>query len=251
MQQHAATFQVFQEANTEARAFSRAFNQPRNVGHDEALFVIHTYHAQAWYQRGERIIGNFRLRRGYRTDKRRFTGIWHTQHTDIRQQHQFQQQIALITRCPHRFLTRSTVDRGFETGVTQAVPAAFSDHQTLTMFRHVAHGFAGALIDNSRTDRHFNRNVFTAFTGAIAARAILTTFRTERFFKTVIDQRVQVFVGFHPYVAAITAITAVRAAFWNIFFTAEAHATITAITCNDQNRCFINKLHFTLRKSFA
>ncbi len=38
---------------------------------------------------------------------------------------------------------------------------------------------------------------------------------------------------------------------FGIYFAAEAHATITAITCNDQNRCFINKLHFILRKSFA
>ena len=59
------------------------------------------------------------------------------------------------------------------------MPAAFSDHQTLTMLGHVAHGFARALIDNTRTNRHFNRDVFATLTGAITARAILTTFRTE------------------------------------------------------------------------
>ena len=48
-----------------------------------------------------------------------------------------------------------------------------------------------------------------------------------------------------------TAIAAVRAAFRNILFAAEAYATIAAVTCYDQDRCFINKLHFTLRNSFA
>ncbi|CGV83387.1 Uncharacterised protein [Salmonella enterica subsp. enterica serovar Typhi] len=131
------------------------------------------------------------------------------------------------------------------------MPAALRDQQTLTVFGHVAHRFTGSLVDNARTDRHFDGHVFTAFTGTVAARAILTTFSAERFFKAVIDQRIQVFIGFHPDVAAVAAITAVRAAFRDIFFAAEAHTAITAIACNDQNRCFINKLHFILRKSFA
>ena len=179
MKQYTATFQVFQEADTQACAFSRAFNQSRNVGNHEALFVVHTHHAQARHQGGKRIISDFRLRRGHRTDKRRFPGVWHAQHTHVRQQHQLQHQIALITRRTHCFLTRSTVNRGFETGVAQTVPATFSDHQTLTVFGHVAHGFARALIDNTRTNRYFNGNVFATLTGAITARAILTTFRTE------------------------------------------------------------------------
>ena len=131
------------------------------------------------------------------------------------------------------------------------MPAALSHHQTLTVFGHIAHGFTGALIDNTRTNRHPNGDVFATLTGTVAARAVLTTLGAEGFFKTVVNQGVQVLVGFHPYVAAVTAVTAVRAAFRNIFFTAETHATITAITCYDQDRCFINKLHFTLRKSFA
>ena len=170
---------MFQEADTQACAFSRAFNQTRNVGNYEALFVVHTHHTQARNQGGERIVSDFRLRRGHRTDKRRFTGVWHAQHPHVRQQHQLQHQIAFIARCTHRFLTRSTVDRGFETGVAQTVPAAFSDHQTLTVFGHVAHGFARALIDYTRTYRHFNRDIFTTLAGAITARAILSTFRAE------------------------------------------------------------------------
>ena len=251
MQQHAAAFKVLQEANTEACAFRCTFDKPRNIGDNEALLVIHTHNAKARHQRGKRIIGHFRLRRRNGANEGRFTGIRHTQHPDVCQQHQLQLQIALVARCPHRFLTRSTVDGRFETGVAQTVPAAFSDHQTLTMLSHIAHDFAGALIDNTGPYRHFDRHVFTTFTGTVATLAILSTLSAEGFFKTVIDQGVQVFVRFQPDITTITTVAAVRAASRDIFFTAEANATIAAITCYDQDCCFINKLHFTLRKSFA
>ena len=93
------------------------------------------------------------------------------------------------------------------------MPAALSNQQTLTVFSHIAHGFTSTLVDYTRTYRHFNRHVFTALTGTIAACAVLTALCTERFFKTIIDKRVQVFVGFHPYVTTITTVAAIRAAF--------------------------------------
>ena len=119
------------------------------------------------------------------------------------------------------------------------------------MFCHITHGFARALIDDTRTYRHFDRHVFTAFTGTVAALAILPTFGAERFFETVVDQRVEVFIRLQPHVATVPTVPTVRTATRNIFFTAEAYTTVTAITCHDQNRRFINKLHFTLRNSFA
>ncbi|SUG13058.1 Uncharacterised protein [Salmonella enterica subsp. arizonae] len=59
------------------------------------------------------------------------------------------------------------------------MPAAFSDQQTLAVFGHVAHRLTGSLVDNARTNRHFDGHVFTAFTGTVAARTILTTFSAE------------------------------------------------------------------------
>ena len=245
VQQHAATLKMLQETNAKARAFRRAFDKTRNIGHHEAFLIIHAHHTKARHQRGKRIIRDFRLRCGDRTNERGFTSVWHTQHTDIRQQHQLQLQIAFLARRAHGFLARRTVNGGFETGVAKTVPAALRDHQTLAVFGHVAHRFARTLIDNARPDRHFDGHVFTAFTGAVAALAVLTAFGAERFLKAVIDKGVKVFVGLKPDVAAIAAIAAVRAAFRDIFFTTEAYAAVTAITRHDQDRSFINKLHFT------
>ncbi|AEW75414.1 hypothetical protein EcWSU1_03986 [Enterobacter ludwigii] len=251
MQQYAAALKVFQEADTQTGTFCSTFNQTRDISNHKALLVIHTDNAQAWYQRGKRIIRHFWLGCRDRANKRRFTGVWHTQHPDIGQKHQLQLQIALVARRTHRFLTRGTVYGRFETAVTQTVPAAFRHHQTLTVFGHIAHGFARPLVNHTRTDRNLNGHVFTAFARTVTALTVLTTLSAEGFFETVVDQRVEVLIRLQPHVTAVPAVTAVRTATWNIFLTAEAHATIAAITCHDQDCRFINKLHFTLRNSFA
>ncbi|MNY15534.1 hypothetical protein D3C86_1487530 [compost metagenome] len=74
------------------------------------------------------------------------------------------------------------------------MPTAFTYHQALTMLGHIAQRLASALVDNARPDRDFNGHVFATLTGTVAALAILTTFGAERFFETVIDQRVEVFI---------------------------------------------------------
>ena len=251
MQQYAATLKVFQEANAETGTFRCTFDQTRDVSNNEALLVIHTDNTQARYQRGKRIVRHFWFRRRNRANKGRFTGIWHTQHAHVCQEHQLQLQIALIARCTHRFLTRSTVNGRFEAAIAQTVPAAFCNHQALTVFGHVTHGFTGALVNHARTNRYFNGHVFTAFTGTVAALTVLTSFSAEGFFETVVDQRVEVLIRLQPHITTIPAVAAIRATSRNIFFTAEAHATVAAITSHNQDRCFINKLHFTLRNSFA
>jgi hypothetical protein len=118
------------------------------------------------------------------------------------------------------------------------------------VFGHVAHGFAGALVDHTRPDRNFNRHVFTAFTGTVTALAVLATFSAEGFFKTVVDQVLR-FSSASSQTSPPSPPSPPSGPPRDIFFTAEAHATIAAITCHDQDRCFINKLHFTLRNSFA
>ncbi|MNC83162.1 hypothetical protein D3C75_1369750 [compost metagenome] len=55
------------------------------------------------------------------------------------------------------------------------------------MLGHITHGFASALVNYTRTYWDFYGDVFTTFTGAITALAILTTFSAERFFKAIVD----------------------------------------------------------------
>ncbi len=193
-------------------------DQPRNVGDHKALLVVHTHHAQARHQRGKRIVGHLRLGGGHRADEGRFAGVRQAQHAHIGQQQQFQQQVARFTGGTQRLLTRRTVDRRFETGVAQAMPAALGDHQLLLVAGHVAEDLAGALILHARADRHLDDDVFPAFTGTVAALAILAALGAERLLKTVVDQGVEVLVRQQVDVAAVAAVTAVRPTVRDIFF---------------------------------
>ena len=60
MQQYAATFDVAEEAVAEAGAFMRTFDQARNVGEHE-FAAVDIDDAKLRIERGERIVGDFRL----------------------------------------------------------------------------------------------------------------------------------------------------------------------------------------------
>ena len=65
VQQHAGALQMLEETDAEARAFRGAFDEPGNVRHHEAALVAARDHAEIRIQRGERIVRDFRPRRGY------------------------------------------------------------------------------------------------------------------------------------------------------------------------------------------
>lgn len=60
-----------------------------------------------------------------------------------------------------------------------------------------------------------------------------------------VDQRVKAIDHFHPDIAAASAVTAVRAAELDEFFTPERHGARAAITGLDIDFCFIEKFHRT------
>ncbi|MNL49104.1 hypothetical protein D3C87_1720110 [compost metagenome] len=111
------------------------------------------------------------------------------------------------------------------------------------MAGHVTEDLAGALILHASTDRHLDDNVFATLTGTVTALAVLAAFGAERFLKAVVNQGIEVFVRQQIDIAAIAAIAAIRPTVRDILFAAETDTTITTVTCNDQNRCFIYKLH--------
>src|SRR5476649_1010699 len=119
--------------------------------------------------------------------------------------------------------------------------AAFSDHLDLTVAGHITQHFPCCLIDNARTDRNLNRNIFASLTGTVAALTTGTTFSTARFHKAEIDQCVEVFITHQINIAAITAVATIWATAWNIFFATETDTTITTVTCHDQYCGFIDR----------
>ena len=61
-------FDVTQELVTEALALGRAFDQAGNVGEHE-LVILEPHHAEVRFERGERVVGDLRLRGAHRAEE--------------------------------------------------------------------------------------------------------------------------------------------------------------------------------------
>ncbi len=74
MEQHAAALDMAEEAVAETDAFVRAFDQAGNIGQHE-FAAVGAHHAELGMQRGEGIIGDFRLGGADRGEQSRLAGI--------------------------------------------------------------------------------------------------------------------------------------------------------------------------------
>jgi hypothetical protein len=90
-------------------------------------------------------------------------------------------------------------------------------------------------------NRHLNNNIFAAFTPAALFAAILAVLGNEPFLKPESGQSVLVAAGNKNHITALTAVTAVRTAAINKFFTPETYVTVAAVAGFNKNMRFINK----------
>ena len=171
MQEHARALQVLQEADAETGAVRRTLDETRDVRHDEASAGSRGHHPEIRVQRGERVIGDFRPRRRNRADQCRFAGIRQTEQAHIRNQLQFQCELALFARQSEARFARSAVGARLEARVAPPAFAALGDQQGLAFRRQVAQLLAGIHIGHHRADRHGDVDIVAAVTGAIVAAA--------------------------------------------------------------------------------
>ncbi len=241
--QHTATLEVLEEADTEASTFGSPFDEARNVGNHKGTGVLATHHAQVWHQGGKGVVGHFRTSGGNGADKGGFASIGQTQHADVGQQQQLQLQGTHFTRGAVALLARRPVDRAFETGVAKTVETALGDQQLLFVVSQITQQLAGVFIGSAGTDRHAQDLVLAAATSTVGALAILATLGCMETLEAIVDQGVEVLVGDQINVATITTVTTIRATVRDVFFTAKAYTTVTTVTGIDSNLDFINKLH--------
>ena len=71
-----ATIDVPQKLSAESVPEMRAFNQSRNIGHDEGLVHVDRHDAELRFERRKRIIRNLRTSGGNAGNQRGFSGVW-------------------------------------------------------------------------------------------------------------------------------------------------------------------------------
>src|SRR5690606_34827497 len=207
------------------------------------LVAPDTDNAQIGNQRGERIIGDFRLGRRHCTDKGALAGIRHAQQADISQYLQLQLEITRVTRLARRGLPRGTVGAGLEARIAQPMPTTLSDQQLLTRLGQITNYILGSSIDHRSAHRHRQEQIFPLGASTFGASALLTIGRIEATGVTVIDQGIEVFVGHQINGAAVAAVTTVGAAFIDEFFATKTHHAVTAVAGLYKNRYIIDEFH--------
>ena len=234
---------MLEKLQSQSSTVGCTFDYPRNIGNHKTAHIIDLDHAQIGMQCRKGIIRHFRTSRRYGSNQTGFTGIWHTQQAHIRNDHQFQEQIAMLAGRAFAGLLRSTIDTAFETGVAQTVKATFCHQQCLPWLGQIADLFPGVgLVDNG-TGRHGHIAIFTFTSSAIATHPILASLGTKHTAITKIDQGIYVFRGNQIDATAIPTIPTIRSSQWNIFFTTKRGYAVAAVPCFHSNFCFVNESH--------
>src|SRR5581483_7779417 len=242
--EHFGAFEMSQELMAEPEAAVRAFDQSRHVGDHKAPVVAETYDAEVRRQRGERIIGDFRTRRGDARDERRLAGVRESDQPDVREQFQFEPQIFDLARFARLRLARCAIRGGREARVAHAAATALRDEHALALFREVrdqlqGFGLVTGLLVHERADRHRKFEVGASMAGAIRAHAVLAAFSGELGVEPEIDERVDVRAGDDVDRSAVTAVAAAGAAARDELFAAEREAAASAVPCFDVNVDFV------------
>src|SRR5690554_57377 len=243
VQQQTGARQVLEKSCAQTRTFGRTGNDTGDVGNDETAHLAHVHHTQVGHHGGEGVVRHLGLGGRYSADESALAGIGQTQQPHVRQHLELQFQVAQFTQAALGGLARSTVHTGLEAGIAQTMESALGHQQPLTGLGQVTDDLLGSGIHHSGTHRNAQHHVLALGAGAIGAATVLAPLGVEPAGIAVVDQGVEVGIGFQIDGAAITTITTVRTALGNELLPAETHATIATITGFDGNGHFIYEFH--------
>jgi len=120
---------------------------------------------------------------------------------------------------------------------------AAGHQQLLAMHHHLADELLGVGIIYTGADRDPDPQTLALVPGHLPTHAILSTLGPVVPFVAEIHQGVESAVGNQVNVTAIAAVTAIGAAFGNIFLTTKTDAAVAAVTRLNLDHCLIDKLH--------
>src|SRR5580704_15268469 len=127
--------------------------------------------------------------------------------------------------------------------VAEAAIAPFGDHHAFARLGEIGEHRAALLIEDLRSDRHFEDRVGTAAAGAIAAHPVHARFGLEMLLVAKVDQRVETVSAFDHDVAAAPAIPAVGAAELDEFLAPERDCACAAVARPNVHARLVKKLH--------
>src|SRR5579872_7303267 len=260
MDEQPRAFHVAQKPDAEARALVRAFDQSWQIRHDEgaaqfASFLSRSavciHHAKIRFERGERIVGDFRARRGNHRDERGLACVRKAHQAGVCEQFEFEPQMALFAGSAFLVLAGRLMPRFGEMLVPASPASAVRNEDALTGRAKVARLLAGGVIVNERSHGHLQNQIGPGMPRAVRAFAVAAAVGPEFPVVPIAQQRVVVGIGLQINAPAIAAIAAGRTAARNEFLAAKGNATVAAGPGLDENLCFINEHGWMLLQVMA
>ncbi len=250
MRDQARALDVPQKADAQPHAGMRAFDQAGQIGDDErAPAHVPTFsrsavggnHAEARLERGKRIIGDFRTRRGNARNQRGFARVRKTHQTHVGQQLQFEAQVALLAGLALFGFARRLMPGLGEMLVAAPAAPALREQNALAGLGQIGKPLAGSSIGDHGADRHQQNHVRAGMAGAVRAFAVAAAVGLEFAIEAVAQQRVVVRIGFEVNAAAMAAVAARGPAARHEFFAAKRDAAVPAVAGLHVDFGFVNK----------
>ena len=242
MNQHAATLDVAKETVADPDAFRSPFNQARNVGEHEFTAPV-AHHAKLGNQCGEGIVADLGLRVRDRIDEGRFARIGQADEADIREQLQPQPHPHLLARQARLVLAGGAVGRGLVRGISAPTHPAFEEGNALADHGEVGEHLLPILGEDLCADRHLDHERLGRSAGAVLSHPVPATRRLEVLRIAEVDQRVEARDGFEHDIAAVPAVSAVRAAVFDVHLAPERDGPRAASAGFQIDLGLVEKMH--------
>ena len=214
MQQSGATLNMPEEAVTEPTPLMSALYQSRNVRQNE-FKTIHGDQSQIRMKRGEWIFRDFWPGIRCRGQQRRLSGIRQTQQTDVGDQLQSQPNGSLDTLLSHVKATWCLVHGGLEPQISETAIPSFRQEKSLSDPSQIDQHGSPVLFKNLGSGRYPQEDVGAILSGTLPAHPTLAVLCEEMLPVSKVNQRVKSVNGFHPDIATLTPVAAIRPPVFN------------------------------------
>ena len=195
------------------------------------------------HERGEGIVGDLGPGTREARDQRALACVGETHHPDVGEQAQLQPDAFLFALCS-RLREARRLERGSgEVHVAEAAPPAFGEDVADAIVAKVGDHLARGSVLHQGAGWNLEEKLLRGVAVLIAPAAGLAVARLVFALEAEVEQRGEPAVRFQDHVAAISAVSAGRAAARSVLLPPEGDGTAAAVARFDVDLCFVDELH--------
>ena len=224
--EHAGALEVREELVAEADAFAGALDQPRHVGNRQLAPIRRVDRPEHRLDRRERVARDLGARVRDPPQERRLARVGQADERSVGKQLQPQLDLALLPMLPDFREPRRLTRRTGEAAVASSACAAACEHDPGARALEVGHELVA--LEDLRPGRHAKLHALTGRAVLAGAAPGTAPLRLDPASPLEAREIAQIRVRDYDDVAAVPAVTAVRAAFGHVLLAPEAQRAVAA-----------------------